>query len=181
MKRLLWIIGFCLLASSQAFCGELDPVKSIPSFKSLCIEEQSTGFNWEKGKWVPTRFIENKYIIQKINLSSVKRKEDVPFMCRKVLNEIPVFSNFNAYGCYLVKRIGDDNVTIQNSKTCDEYYDMNTKNLTSIRCEFVDNISFLPDGAFIKIPYILDLTSKPNNGYKDSMSIAVGTCSTLVE
>lgn len=80
-------------------------------------------------------------------------------------------------GCYLVKR---DHVKkyigIWAAEMCTEYFKDNK--LQSIECK---NVAFKPDGSFTDVHWHNQLEEKPKDDYKDSLSITVGTCTSLVD
>ena len=62
MNRRLWLcLPLTLFAATAS--GQAKP------FKVICVEEKSTGFNWDADNWVQKNFKANKkIIIQKIDM-----------------------------------------------------------------------------------------------------------------
>ena len=79
------------------------------------------------------------------------------------------------YGCYNIRRFGSTFYSHE-SELCVDFSRGRDKELEVIMCE---NFSFLPNGAFHASSIHSNLTPTPKDGYKDSLSVSVGTCSKL--
>lgn len=134
-------------------------------FKTLCVSENETGFNWVAGDWVQTNFKPGeKLLIQKIVGSTPHCKADV------------ASGMFGTTGCYQIKVLGSPPSFLDIPEMCDEVSDKNS--LTVVHCR---KISFHPDGRFIRLPWHSDISDKPKNGLKDSLVLSVGKCSRIIE
>lgn len=164
----LLAVGICfmsLVASAQT-------TREISSYSSLCIEDQAVGFNWRNGGWRKTNFESGgKFIARKLNSREVEVEN--PILCEpKVAQEFGSLRKVSA--CYLIKSFGAQDEKILMGEMCDELYDGDQ--LLSIRCS---HLSFVPDGAFIKVPWHRNLDPKPANDYKDSLVVSEGKCSRI--
>jgi hypothetical protein len=83
----------------------------METFKSVCVEEDAAGFNWENSKWVSAIFKVNKrLVIQKINaskaLSSARLnvQDGLPLSCA---GDRGAGSGSSIYpqGCYLISKL----------------------------------------------------------------------------
>lgn len=174
MKYLQLATAFLILwfgsASSEV------TTNTLPPFKSLCISEEDVGFNWEGGKWTPSRFKPKKYILQKLDYEDSMKKViyDQPRMCETPIARKVDESMDIATACYIVYEFGKSPLIFSDATTC--YESFNKGKIDFIQCPKYGN--FKPTGLFVKLPsaFSMDLSEKP---YKDSMSLAVGTCSIL--
>ena len=151
--------------------------RALPVFKALCISEKEVGFNWKEGEWDFAKFKPGKQIlIQKLNLAAYASKPAYasPVHCKAEPPET-FFTMTYAKGCYLIKDMGDQTV-ITLAETCSEIFEEST--LKVIKCK---RLTFLPDGQFIERPMHDDINPKPRNDIKDSLALAVGKCSPLLD
>jgi hypothetical protein len=133
--------------------------------KTLCVSEKETGFNWVSGDWVQTNFkAGEKLLIQKI-------VEPTPY-CKA--DTTP--SSLSTKGCYQIKVLGSPPSFLDFPDECDEISEKNS--LKVVHCR---KISFQPDGRFIRLPWHADIFENPKNNTKDSLVLAVGKCSRIVE
>ena len=146
--------------------GALNAQQTSPKpFKTLCVSEKETGFNWVSGDWVQANFKpEEKILIQKIVGSAPTCKPDVKD------------GMFGTTGCYLIKSLGTSPTFLGIPENCDEISEKNS--LKVVHCP---KISFHPNGRFIRFPWHADISDNPKNGNKDSLILAVGKCSRIVE
>jgi hypothetical protein len=146
----------------------------IPPFSSLCITEQSTGFNWESGKWVRTSFnAGQKIMVNKINIreNNEKSAREKQVMCDPERSFDNGFGEVLNKACYLVKEFGEKPLPYD-AQMCVEVVENGI--LKDIEC---DAFTFHPDGGFIQHSKNNDISSNPKDGYKDSIYINVGMCS----
>jgi hypothetical protein len=153
---------------------------SKAGYSTVCVEEQSTGFNWQNKRWVQTNFKEDTYIVSRIplekyqsflearannlHLCSDKSKENSEFEKTTFINE-----------CYSVTRIGQK-PAFTDSRMCIEMWE--SKRLISVECDkHSSKLTFQPTGNFIKQPWHSDLRSDVQN--KDSLALSVGKCTSI--
>ena len=141
-------------------------------YSTLCIEENSVGFNWRDNKWIKTGFIGSKYLVKKISHSELKEwqkkelyDENYLYLDRKD-DEFRIMKNY-----YNIRRFGDKFIPLFN-QTCSELWD--GKELESIQCP---NFIFKPDGYFHRSSIHGSLDEKDD--YKDSLSLSYGKCSKI--
>jgi len=151
----------------------------IDPFTSICIEDKSTGFNWENRGWVAVKFVaDEKFIVQKIPPAEYKPANGMWHMsCESRQDFNPGNGGKKVtFGCYNVRKFGRELMPFS-SDMCMEIWDGST--LEEINCSKTDPpFFFLPDGAFIRYPRraSIDLSTNPKDNYKDSLSLAVGKC-----
>jgi len=189
MKRLLPVLmGFALLLlGSLANETHAQNIGKGKPFTSLCIAEKSTGFNWKKGQWVEVTFRPEKYLVVKIPLRDWdpnKYKEALlskePACLGKYLSytqsKLKYYGGYRRFGCYNIRTFGSK-YSIAGSRLCEESWDWSDETvLEKVRCE---STYFKPDGNFTRSSIHDNLASKPENNYKDSLSLSVGSCSVI--
>lgn len=152
---------------------------AISPYETICVEEQSTGFNWENGKWQLTRFKAGTGIlIQKLDPAAFASKpmNERPIRCTAERSTTAGMYTF-IRSCYLVRESGMYSGSILSSKMCTEKF--RGAELESVTCE---QITFHPDGDFVmRRPPDSDIRKNPDGGYKDSLVLSVGSCDRLVE
>ena len=141
-------------------------------YSTLCIEENSVGFNWRDNKWIKTGFIGSKYLVKKISHSELKEwqkkdlyDENYLYLDRKD-DEFRIMKNY-----YNIRRFGDE-LHPFDTVACWEGWDENE--LTGIDCP---KFKFKPDGYFHKSSIHGSLNEKED--YKDSLSVSYGKCSKI--
>lgn len=172
------IVLLCLLfgVATASVRAQVTP-QTIQPFKSLCIAEQASGFDWNNGKWVHQKFVPKKYILQKIDYekSMLSGKiVDQPVLCKK-----PSTTNINkeldiVTACYVVIEFGKVAFNVIDAIECHESF--SNGNIKNISCKGVGN--FTPNGGFVMLPSSssLDVSFAKE---KDSMAVSVGTCGVL--
>ena len=151
-------------------------IETLKPFKSLCIAEQATGFNWKEGGWILQRYIEKKYILQKLDYEreiAAAKFVDRPQLCTKP--KVTVYEKHAwVSACYIFNEWGEAPSLMINAQDCDESY-VDDK-LVAIKCQNIGR--FKPNGLFVKFPSSesLDLS---NSITKDSMVLSVGKCGVL--
>ena len=60
--------SMCLAVGAWLVCttAAADEGRRLTSLQQLCVADLATGFNWNDGEWVPTRFVEEKYVVVKV-------------------------------------------------------------------------------------------------------------------
>jgi hypothetical protein len=153
---------------------------SKAGYSSICIEELSTGFNWQNKRWVQTNFKEETYIVSRIPVEKyrtlVEARANNVYLCDDKSNEN------NKYGktefineCYSVTKIGQK-PTLLDANMCTEVWE--STRLISVLCnKHSSKLTFQPTGNFIKQPWHSDLRSDEQN--KDSLALSVGKCTSI--
>ena len=171
-----------IFAAAVACLASLTGAQNVPPFTALCLSELEGGFNWEKGAWVHARYkADDKIIVQKIDhVAALKNNTtDIPYRCKSIDPELYESSpNFNLReACYVIRDVGTDTNLLFDAEKCYESYSKEGV-LMDVQCP---RFEFSPNGLFIKLPSraSMNLSKNPPNGYKDSLALAVGTCSKL--
>jgi|LWDU01.1.fsa_nt_gi hypothetical protein len=135
-------------------------------YTSLCIEDESTGFNWVDGKWSLANFNNSKYIVKRFPLS----KSPICDVSKAAHNDV------RTYGCYNKKKLGQE-FGIFSYQLCTEFWE--SGKLSKVSCSnsvWGDNIEFQPSGIFHTSKIDRTLKYKDSKG---SMYVSHGKCSTL--
>jgi len=185
MKKLL-----LLLLLSLGFIGSAGAVSSLDDYySSLCIAEDSTGFNWKNNNWKQTNFIPAKYIVNRVDPATVKVWQCPESKDRGDDYYSPSSQSLNTFGCYSIKRFGEDDFDrrFDCSERWSTYEKQNdetnpkVKKLESVACNeasvFTRQFAFKPNGWFHTSLFHFMLQREST--YKDSLSVSVGKCSTL--
>jgi hypothetical protein len=154
-------------------------------FTSLCIEDKSTGFAWEDGRWEQTNFIVDKYLVTKLDMNKPKSKMNV-YLC--ILNyenykkSKDFESKHRSQGCYNIRDFGTT-MSARGANWCQESSKEQADNTWEIRTVVCDStytsaqFRFHPDGIFHRAYIDRDLRATMPGVY--SMVISVGTCSRI--
>jgi hypothetical protein len=174
MKIIVFWIIFGAVASP--LFAQVTP-QTLKPFKSLCIDEKSTGYNWNNSRWDVATFNLSKYTLEKVDYDKGMLSEKVidrPLSCGR-----PTATNIDnekdiVLACYAVNRFGRPTYNAVHAANCLESFKGGV--IQSIYCSGVG--SFRPNGLFIKLPTptALDVS---DSIYKDSMVVSVGTCGVL--
>jgi hypothetical protein len=169
------IIGLSGVFSTLVF-SQVTP-QTIQPFKSLCISDQDTGFNWVNGKWITTQFTPDKYILEKLDYDKLMNATN--YFGRPVNCSVPIASNLDAESsvvkaCYSIRRFGSDALITIDALDC--YESFKNKTLQGIYCPTQGN--FKPNGLFVKLPSYISMDLSPKK-VKDSIALSVGTCGVL--
>lgn len=165
-------IGLLLIFCASSLLAQDDKIEGL---KAICVREQSTGFNWENGRWVRTNFKPgNQFLIQRLNLEAYASKPTLeqPALCQ-IEPVRQIGTTKISKGCYQINDVGEPPVIFL-SEMCDEIVE--GKQIVSIQCR---KITFNPDGGFIELPWHADISTSPRNNRKDSLVLSVGKCSRL--
>jgi hypothetical protein len=153
---------------------------SKAGYSSICVEEQSTGFNWQNKRWVQTNFKEDTYIVSRIPLekyqSTLEARANKIYLCSDKSKENSEFEKTAFVNeCYSVTKIGQK-PTLLDSNMCTEIWE--SKRLITVQCDkHSSKLTFQPTGNFIKQPWHSDLRSDEQN--KDSLALSVGKCTSI--
>lgn len=171
------VLGLFGLLSVNVF-AEVTP-QTIKPFKSICISNHETGFNWSNGEWMPAKFKTQKYILEKIDYEkeiNASNSTERPFLCSAPkVQKIDEGSDL-VTACYAISEFGGPPRTNLDARDCIEGFRFG--NIQMIQCRGIGN--FKPNGLFVKLPSqtSMDLSSDREKN-KDSISLAVGTCGVL--
>ena len=169
-----------IAGSSYAKDGE-----RLTNLIQLCIEDKSTGFNWEKGNWRRVNFVPEKFVVTKITLS---QDGDSERYARVNCEDVPgrrdglILEGYAVYQtCLSFQQMGSGTPTYMD---CWESHIQNKENKYdwAIRLECRGGFStfnFNPNGSFIRSVVHADTGASPENDYKDSLVIGVGKCADI--
>jgi hypothetical protein len=177
------LIVFIVAALENPVAAE-DTVRELPGamennqlYKTLCIGEKSTGFDWRNNQWNFTRFKPEKYFIEKLkperSAQTLLCWSDAQEKKRHETNDMAL-----DWGCYSIRE-GDEQGRAGPSHLCLEEWKAVNRSLVlqGVSC---DEIKFKPNGNFEAVQWSggeAALAEKSN--YKDSLSITVGRCSII--
>mgnify|MGYP003654778154 CR=1 FL=1 len=175
---ILWCMGSATLHMTAIAEDE-----AIRSFSSLCIEEDSVGFNWEDSDWQQVNFKKDTLIVRKLAGQALEDAsasgQCVEFMRPK--DRIYEDAGLKTLiGCYSTSKIGK----VAYPKWCEELYTKADGSWELWNIDCTDNqlgelISFRPNGGFIRHHISGNVDPNPKNDYKDSLSISHGKCSII--
>jgi hypothetical protein len=172
------IVLLCLLfgVATASVRAQVTP-QTIQPFKSLCIDEQASGLDWENGKWENTKFKPGKYILEKIDYEKSIISEkflDRPISCTKPIATKLDNENSIVTACYVVKKFGKVESNFMAAEDC--YESFKNGKIESIYCKGTGK--FMPNGQFIKLPASESLDISSTN-IKSSIVVSAGTCGLL--
>ena len=182
MNRRLWLcLPLTLFAATAS--GQAKP------FKVICVEEKSTGFNWDADNWVQKNFKANKkIIIQKIDMDRFNGLEMDPNLTPKFCSEPTPQSLAGGIGCYLFNEVGKK-ASIVDAGDCFELFDHSTNMPKYVDCRgggsIQGHVVFKPDGDFVRFSNSTtvgyDISNVDTDEKRDSLTVTVGKCSALSE
>ena len=185
--------------------------RPLSSVKQLCLVDKATGFNWRNGKWDQVNFIENKYIITKLDipenivktdgLDALKSIEDRVkrhkvrnyWQCNGVYVDFIVNQDHwgnqlsenhkNYPACLRIQVIGEEMAIIYSCKEAHHKWKSGPW-IVEFNCD--DDVSnrdlfMRPDGYFHHSKVHNDLGVDLKENYKDSMFIEVGKCASIAD
>ena len=167
------------LATGQMALADVD---KAPAFASICIEDEGVGFSWRNGAWQQSFFTEMTYVVRKIypeELRSDENQSGCPAWGRDPDYVEESFAFVDA--CYSRGQLGETPYP----SWCREYYEPERDSswkLKSVDCSEAflgTKITFEPNGPFVYHLVHTDVSSKPENDYKDSLKISHGKCSVV--
>jgi hypothetical protein len=169
-----WVArGLLLLMSLAASVTTAMAFEPVAPFKALCIQDAATGFNWESGKWKQANFkAGDRFIVSKLTRDEILKLESASCSPANVPDEFFGFRSVSA--CYTIKEFGEESIKYVDGEMCEELYTGDV--LSGVRCK---QMSFLPNGDFIKLPWHSDIRRKPPKDYKDSLVLSIGVCSKI--
>ncbi len=173
MTRLIIPVLVTLFISGAVMAEKGDRISKL---KQLCVADQGTGFNWEKGTWVRTRFVESKFIVSKVASPSddeVTKETALAWAnCTLKFLDQREFSydgvkDYNS--CLNVQELGDKNPDYLG---CSEVHirkkDSDEWDVTFHCSE--GNFYMQPNGHFHKGKIHGQLNPDPKDDYKDSLT-----------
>ena len=178
------------LVSNNAILA--DNGERITSLKQLCISDQGTGFNWKKGSWEQVNFVEDRFVVSKIDVPDIPPEgwkglepEErlniwITIRCDKSDFREETEGDFRIYhSCLKLQGLGEKYAKYFE---CNElHYKEENSWVTKFNCRSgpAHSLSMTKDGNFIRSSVPSDLSSDPKNDYKDSLSIFVGRCASV--
>lgn len=188
--RKIWVCASAITKLSLVALP-LPVIAQIPqatAMNVICAEEQASGFNWAKGRWLPVQYkSSDKIHIRRLTPSEVKKDVpnsfDRPIPCLgadlETVFDVSRFGENGRYArkaCYSIKDFGKEALLSMSAELCTEEF--NNGALEKIECK---SMHFSPNGLFIRLPWYvaMDINPLPKNDYKDSLVIATGKCSAL--
>ena len=176
MKR----ISTLIITTLALYLSVMHTVIAQSTFTSLCVEEQSTGFHWQDGEWMRTKFVPEKFIVEKLDIqkSGNSSPEITPADCLGMKETSD--SGFKN-GCYNVREFGEESNPFS-GLVCQEVRsgDEGEATLEQVICDGkITSIVFEPNGNFhySKVHWLVRDT--PETEEKDSLVLSVGRCSIL--
>lgn len=140
------------------------------TYSLICTVNQSSGFNWRAGQWVPVRFKAKSYLVT---------RQSTNICLSKKIEALRLDDTFSWRGaCINLREIGEKYFA-SSSASCTEFY-INRSGAwsTSISCYDSNLVAqFNPDGWFHLASIHGDLSSTPKSDYKDSQYVEIGKCS----
>jgi hypothetical protein len=163
MKKLLILLLITLSSMVLADITDKDE-----QFTVLCIDEMSTGFNWDtdNGRWYKTDFYLGKTLIKKVSSLGCFSKEE--YLVDGELYNL-------RKGCYDIEEFGQSDEQLD--QTCNETWQTEFNGgykLLSVSC---NNLSFVPNGEFSYSTSNKYEWHSINSKYSQVMTL--GKCSTL--
>jgi hypothetical protein len=175
------ILLFFLLVTANAHAEITDKNEH---FNILCVEENSTGFNWGNGNWKQRNFKNNKYLAQKLKIENPtdtpgkKPESGVCFDSIQYRQESKNNTYDVSWGCYNIRAIGSTFYPY-NSEVCREIWEKPESGTKYLLRVFCNDLYFNPNGWFHRASLHGATGNKPKDDYKDSLVISVGKCTTF--
>ena len=185
-EKLLIVAALTLVFHSTIFAND---GSRLGSFKQLCISDQGTGFNWKRGSWEQVNFVEERFVVSKINVP------DIPPGGRKELGPEALWITIRCNKSDFIEKTEGD-FRIYNS--CLKLQSLGEKHAEYFKCSEIHrkegnswvvksnckggpaySFSMIKDGNFHRSSVPANLLPNPENDYKDSLSIFVGKCASI--
>ena len=171
----------CLMALGEVTTAQPEKkgpnIDFVTKFTSLCIEDSASGFNWDGRRWInaPSFKADGRYLAEKVDLQKINSDTSLtiiekPTGCFAPKMSVATNEFYMVEACYLIRKVGRRAYSFD-YEMCREY--IMDKKLTNISCS---KITFLPNGQFIHLPSLLDISERTE---KDSLVLSVGMCSTI--
>jgi hypothetical protein len=184
LKALFTAICLSLLASDVT-------AEEPSSITIFCKETANTGYQWRKGAWKDTGFVENELMVKKISVAEqgALNGQEKFFTEARCGNGWMQDSKDTFYppnreyamniGCYYLYPFGEA-PNMLDIVECYETFEAKAKSLQQISCRSERMIFHAaPNGMFQAANVHGDITKKPKNDYKDSIHLSVGKCSVI--
>ena len=159
----------------------------LSKLKQLCVTDQTTGFNWRKGTWVRTRFVEEKFIVSKVEPPS---RDDISeettlayaYCTAKFLDQREyIHDRIKFYNsCLKIQDLGSKTPRYAGCTEVHIRKDDSNKWDVTFQCG-TKNFYMQPNGHFHKGMIHGQLEPDPKDDYKDSLGIEVGKCASVAE
>ena len=164
----------------------------MPALKQLCEEDDSVGFNWDEGRYKRAFYRLSKFTLVLVDPTnpnsglSSEEQELAELQCITYPSEIAnyEYDDFRVYkSCIRKSEFGGGEAEFF---VCSEYhwFDKDTESWEiSFDCEQYGDLElqFTPNEFFHSYFLHGQTTAFPTDDYKDSLSISVGRCSSIVE
>ena len=185
--------ALCLAVCTLGVIAAADEGRRLTSLQQLCVVDQATGFNWNNGNWVLTRFVEEKYVVVKVEIpeytSDAARKlfEAQDFgaffkwaSCKsdEFGEEIELDEGKFYNACLQVQRIGDKEPVFKRCREMHTKLDGSASWSISYTC---DDFHLEPNGLFHRAYVHGDVSPNPEGGTKDSLVLSVGKCASITD
>lgn len=147
---------------------------------SLCVEEQSSGYVWRDGTWLPATYSHDSYIVKPI-----MPDDPLGYGCHNRIkaNGHPTEADPGAvfmqvYGCYTAYLVGDAPSEFDVSM-CMQYWHSGVLTVISCASEGAARYEFEPNGEFLYHRTYAVRVSRTTNAERDSLVLSVGKCSVI--
>lgn len=149
------------------------PAQSF-ALTSLCVETNSTGFNWANGQWIETTYTLDQYVIQDVSANDDLRG----FFCTAEAPVTSAYGSVSADRCFNASMVGEQ-ATVAGTASCRVYYESDGTTIISVSCSggFID-YSFIPTGEFVLSRTYAVPEFNPGDR-RDSLVLSVGKCSVI--
>jgi len=188
MQRLFVFLLFTFAVVSAGITDAREPLTIL---RQLCIADHGTGFNWKSGAWTQVNYVEPKYVVLKVNYPSDFPEDSLGDEFRRYMHCTIVFGEerslsletFKSYNsCLKVQEVGEEHSSYFACKEFHSQDEESGKWRVSFSCSKngFDAFHMRPNGQFHKGYIHGNVHDKPENDYKDSLTIYVGKCVDIV-
>ena len=186
MKILLrWAFaGLGVLAMGGS--GASEGGERLRSLQQLCIAELTTGFDWEKGRWVRTRFVEETYVVSKVDppkdVAEAERsgRLHVFLACGEMSVETELVDENHRifHACLQSHEVGAENPKFMACRELHRRHEGAEEWAVTIACPNA-GFYFEPNGQFHLGSVHGMVEAEPEDDYKDSLFVSVGRCASF--
>ena len=184
MQRLFVFLAFTLAVVGAGTTNAREPLTVL---RQLCIADHGTGFNWENGAWKQVNYLKPKYVVLKVDYPKVIPEDSPNDEFRRYLHctlafgeetgmNLETLQSYSA--CLRVQEVGEERSTYFACKEL--HYQDGDADTWSVKfsCseDGFETFHMRPNGQFHKGYIHGNVQDKPNDDYKDSLSIFVGKC-----
>lgn len=146
-------------------------------FTSLCVEDVSTGFDWQDDRWVQRTFTTRQHIVQRIDESN-----EIASNCYAGIASNPrVASGASSMGCYSIRLMGEESRWTNVWPCFENNIGRGGQPFDSVICmETTHPFRMEPNGEFV-ITQNVAIPDYEDREIRDSIAISVGKCSVISE